>query len=147
MAEIQLLSQHPLPILELIPTDSHGMVSHSKELDSDRTEQQTSDFFFFSDKSRFYFVHKKYALSLPRGTFERFFSRMWDPSLQASQKPFLDRTMLAHRVLQGNLHHISLACLIPDMSPIEKIHSHLRQQIEQPTNVVELDERLQKLWN
>ncbi|GFX05547.1 hypothetical protein TNCV_3434511 [Trichonephila clavipes] len=55
--------------------------------------------------------------------------------------------MLVHT--QQGCHKIASTTLppFPDLSPIEHIWDHLGRQAGQPTSLVELQARLQKLWN
>ncbi|GFX29589.1 hypothetical protein TNCV_4776611 [Trichonephila clavipes] len=78
------------------------------------------------------------------------FSLMCFQSRQGSQEPFFNKTMLGYKQ-QGYYKTATATHLwptkFPDLSPIEHFWDPLGWQIKQPVSFVELETRLQQLWN
>ncbi|GFU65445.1 uncharacterized protein TNCV_633681 [Trichonephila clavipes] len=80
------------------------------------------------------------------------FNHMCGHSCNGSQKPFFNKTARPHseRVSQDCLRTVTTLpwpARSQDLSAIEYIWDHLERRVGHPTNLKELEARVQQIWN
>ncbi|GFW22159.1 uncharacterized protein TNCV_1632891 [Trichonephila clavipes] len=74
-------------------------------------------------------------------------------SCHGSQEPFFNKAMLGltwqgcHKTVSASVTTLPWPARSSDLSPIEHIWYHLGWPVGHPTNLYELEARLQKIWN